>query len=59
MIKKIQYVSIALFVTFIFEGLMTFGKAFDFKNYDVLAWIMQGTVILIAVTTALRVVEEG
>lgn len=57
-IKKAQYITIAIMVTVFFEGMMTFGSAFRFENYNWFAWFMQSVIFAFAIITALRVADE-
>lgn len=57
-IKKAQYITIAIMATVFFEGMVTFGAAFTFENYNWFAWFMQFVVFAFAITTALRIADE-
>jgi hypothetical protein len=58
MIRNVQYVAAGLFIVMFFEGMLTFGTAFNFKEYNAFAWIAQGVIVTFAVTTALRIAKE-
>lgn len=58
MIKTIQYVSLGILLTIFLEGLLTMGTAFDFNSYGVFAWLVQTTILITVVTTALRIRQE-
>ena len=58
MIKSIQYVSLSLLLTIFLEGMLTLGSCFNFNDYNACAWIVQGVVVTVAVTTALRIQQE-
>jgi hypothetical protein len=58
-LKQLQYVAVAIVATVFFEGMLTLGAAFQFENYNWFAWFVQAVVFAFAVTTALRLVEEG
>jgi len=58
MIKTIQYVSLGILLTIFLEGLLTMGCAFNFNNYGVFAWLVQATILITVVTTALRIRQE-
>lgn len=58
MIKTIQYVSLGILLTIFLEGLLTMGTAFDFNSYGVFAWLVQATILITVVTTALRIRQE-
>lgn len=58
-LKQVQYVAVAIVATVFFEGMLTLGTAFQFENYNWFAWFVQAVVFAFAITTALRLVEEG
>jgi hypothetical protein len=58
MIKTIQYVSLGILLTIFIEGLLTMGTAFNFNSYGVFAWLVQATILITVVTTALRIRQE-
>lgn len=58
MIKTIQYVSLGILLTIFLEGLLTMGTAFNFNSYGVFAWLVQATILITVVTTALRIRQE-
>ena len=58
-LKRLQYVLAALLFTVLIEGAMTMGTAFQFEYYNAFGWILQGLIVLFAITAALRVAEEG
>lgn len=57
MIKNVQYVATGLFIVMFLEGMLTLGTAFNFEIYNTFAWIAQGVVVTIAVTTSLRIAK--
>lgn len=58
-LKQVQYVAVAIVATVFFEGMLTLGTAFQFEDYNWFAWFVQSVVFAFAITTALRLVEEG
>ena len=57
-LRQMHYCTVAVLVTLLLEGLMTFGSAFNFKNYDWFAWFVQAVIFAFAITTALRLADE-
>jgi hypothetical protein len=58
-LKQLQYITVALIATVFFEGMLTLGQAFQFEQYNWFAWFVQSVVFAFAITTALRLVDEG
>lgn len=58
MIKTIQYVSLALIMLMVLEGMFTLGNAFKFDKYNTFGWIAQTIIVVCVITTALRIVKE-
>lgn len=58
LLRKIQYITIAIIATVFLEGMLTLGSAFRFENYNWFAWFMQSVVFAFAIVTALRVADE-
>lgn len=57
-IKALQFTAVGLVFLMFFEGMMTLGQAFDFKNYGTFAWIAQLILVTATVTTAIRIAHE-
>ena len=57
-LRKAQYITIAIMVTVLFEGVGTLGAAFRFEDYNWFAWFMQSVIFAFAIITALRVADE-
>ena len=57
-LRKAQYITIAIMVTVLFEGVGTLGSAFRFEDYNWFAWFMQSVIFAFAIITALRVADE-
>jgi hypothetical protein len=57
-LRKAQYITIAIMVTVLFEGMVTLGSAFRFEDYNWFAWFMQSVIFAFAIITALRVADE-
>ena len=45
-LKLTVALSTGMLLLFLFEGLFTLGNAFDFKNYTVFEWIIQGVFVV-------------
>jgi hypothetical protein len=57
-LRQMHYCTVAVLVTLLLEGLMTFGSAFNFENYNWFAWFVQACIFAFAITTALRLADE-
>jgi hypothetical protein len=57
-LRQMHYCTVAILVTVMLEGLMTFGSAFRFESYNWFAWFVQSVVFAFAITTALRLADE-
>lgn len=62
--KKIIYYTMSiclglLILTFL-EGVLTYGSAFDFKNYSTFGWVIQGVGVLFTITLSAHIagIEE-
>ena len=58
MIKKIQYVALAILIVIFLEEMTTLGGAFHFEEYNIFGWIIQLIILIATVTTALRIESE-
>lgn len=58
MIKKIQYIALAILLVVFLEGMTTLGGAFHFEEYNIFGWMVQLVILTATVTTALRIESE-
>jgi hypothetical protein len=58
MIKKIQYIALAILLVIFLEGMTTLGGVFHFEQYNIFGWIVQVIILIATVTTALRIESE-
>ena len=54
-IRILHYVTCAIIILMMIEGLMTMGNAFDFDNYTGFGWFAQGIIVAFTVLTAVRI----
>ena len=57
-LRQLHYCTVAVLTTLLLEGLITFGSAFMFDQYNWFAWFVQACIFAFAITTALRIAEE-
>lgn len=50
--------SLSLVVLIFFEGMLTFGSAFNFETYTMFGWIFQGILVVLALSISIKMVEE-
>lgn len=58
--KVIKYtlgITLGLLVLFFIEGMMSFGSAFDFKNYTTIGWIVQSLAIILTICISVVATE--
>ena len=57
-IRTLHYITCAIIILMMLEGLMTMGNAFDFDNYTGFGWFAQGVIVAFTVLTAIRVAAK-
>lgn len=57
-IRTLHYITCAIIILMMIEGLMTMGNAFDFDNYSAFGWFAQGIIVAFTVLTAIRVAAK-
>ena len=50
--------SLSLVVLIFFEGMLTFGSAFNFESYTMFGWIFQGILVVLALSISIKCVKE-
>lgn len=60
--KKLNHyvlaISVGLLVLILIEGVITFGTAFDFSNYNIFAWIVQILFVIFTVSISIKMADE-
>jgi hypothetical protein len=51
--------SLGLVVLIVFEGMLTFGSAFNFENYTMFGWIFQGILVVLTLSISIKCVKEA
>ena len=51
-------ISLGLLVLVFFEGIITFGSAFDFEKYSILAWVVQIMLVVFTITGSIIVTNN-
>jgi hypothetical protein len=59
MLKKINFITGGLLILLLFEGLVTWGAAFDFQKYSAISWIWQGLSVIFTTTLAIRMSNDS
>jgi hypothetical protein len=51
--------AICIIVIIIFEGIFTLGAAFQFHTYNIVAWVFQGCLLMIAIRLSVQQWFDG
>lgn len=51
--------SLSLVVLIFFEGMLTFGSAFNFESYTMFGWIFQGILVVLTLSISIKCVKEN
>ena len=57
-INLIIGITLGLVVLIFLEGIMTFGSAFNFENYDAFNYVFQSILIVLTVSISIKIVKE-
>lgn len=57
-IDVIIAMSLGLVILIVFEGMLTFGSAFNFENYTMFGWIFQGILVVLTLSISIKCVKE-
>jgi hypothetical protein len=57
-IRTLHYITCAIIILMMIEGMITLGNAFDFSNYTAFAWFAQGVILAFTVLTAIRIAAK-
>lgn len=58
-IDVIIAMSLGLVILIFFEGILTFGSAFNFENYTMFGWIFQGILVVLTLSISIKCVKEA
>jgi len=57
-IRTLHYITCAIIILMMLEGMITLGNAFDFSNYTAFGWFAQGVILAFTVLTAIRIAAK-
>ena len=57
--KTIQYICGFLLLQVFVEGMITFGQAFKFEDYNAFAWIIQVVITVFTITLSIREANDN
>ena len=57
-IRTLHYITSAILILMILEGMMTLGNAFDFNHYTGFGWFAQGVIVSFTILTAVRIAAK-
>jgi hypothetical protein len=57
-VKTIQYIAVGLLLVLFLECMFTMGGVMNIESYDIIGWIVQLTIVVATVTTAIRLAHK-